>query len=76
MALVMSNCDSMGYSLPDSSIRGVLQARILEWVAMPSYSRSSNSGIESESLISPALTSGFFITSATWEALNVKTQID
>ena len=29
-------CDVMDYSLPGSSVHGVLQARILEWVAMPS----------------------------------------
>ena len=31
-------CDPMDYSLPGSSIHGILQARILEWVAM-SFSR-------------------------------------
>ena len=29
-------CDPMTCSLPDSSVRGILQARILEWVAFPS----------------------------------------
>ena len=29
-------CDLMGYSLLGSSVHGILQARILEWVAMPS----------------------------------------
>ena len=29
-------CDPMDYSLPGSSVHGILQARILEWVAMPS----------------------------------------
>ena len=29
-------CDPMDCSLPGSSIHGILQARILEWVAMPS----------------------------------------
>ena len=28
--------DPMNCSLPDSSVHGILQARILEWVAMPS----------------------------------------
>ena len=28
-------CDTMDYSLPDSSVHGILQARILEWVATP-----------------------------------------
>ena len=27
-------CDSMDYSLPCSSVHGILQARILEWVAI------------------------------------------
>ena len=34
-------CDSMDYSLPGSSVHGVFQARILEWVAMPSSRESS-----------------------------------
>ena len=29
-------CDPMGYSLPGSFVYGILQARILEWVAVPS----------------------------------------
>ena len=33
-------CDPMDYSLPGSSVHGILQARILEWVAIPS-SRAS-----------------------------------
>ena len=28
-------CNPMDYSLPGSSVHGILQARILEWVAMP-----------------------------------------
>ena len=34
-------CDSTDYSPPDSSIHGILQARILEWVAI-SFSRGSS----------------------------------
>jgi len=34
-------CNSMEYSLPDSSVHGILQARILEWAAMPSSRASS-----------------------------------
>ena len=59
---------AMNFSLPGSSVHGILQARTLEWVAMPSSRRSSQPGIEPVSLMSPALASGFFITSATWEA--------
>ena len=53
-------CDPMDGSLPGSSVHGILQARRLEWVAMP--------GIEPMSLMSPALAGRFFTTSATWEA--------
>ena len=34
-------CDSVDCSLPGSSIQGILQARILEWVAI-SFSRGSS----------------------------------
>ena len=29
-------CDPMDRGAPDSSVHGILQARILEWVALPS----------------------------------------
>ena len=38
---VVSLCDPMGYNLPDSSFCGILQARTLEWVAIP-FSRGSS----------------------------------
>ena len=31
----------MDYSLPDSSVHGMLQARMLEWVGMPSFRGST-----------------------------------
>ena len=34
-------CDPMDYSFPGSSVHGILQARILEWVAI-SFSRGSS----------------------------------
>ena len=34
-------CDPMAYSLPGSSVHEILQRRILEWVAMPSFRGSS-----------------------------------
>ena len=34
-------CDVMDYSRPGSSVHGILQARTLEWVAMPSSRGSS-----------------------------------
>ena len=34
-------CDPMNWNLPGSSVHGILKARILEWVAMPSSMGSS-----------------------------------
>ena len=36
----------MGYSLPGSSVHGILQARILEWVAVPSSGDLPDPGTE------------------------------
>ena len=33
--LCLTLCDPMDYSLPGFSVHGILQARILEWVAIP-----------------------------------------
>ena len=60
-------CDPMDCSPPGSSVHGILQARILEWVTMPS-SGSSDPGIKPTSLMFPVLAVGFFTTSTTWEA--------
>ena len=67
--LCLTLYDPMDYSLPGSSVHGMSQARILEWVAMPFARGSSNPGIKLASLVSPVLAGRFFITSATWEAL-------
>ena len=42
-------CDPMDCSLPGCSVHGILQARLLEWVAMPSSSGSSHPGIKFKS---------------------------
>ena len=52
-------CNRMDCSLLDPSVHGILQARILGQVAMPSSRESSNPGIEPMSLASPALSEGF-----------------
>ena len=39
--LYLTLCDLVDYSLPGSSVYGILQARILEWVAIP-FSRGSS----------------------------------
>ena len=51
-------CDPMDYNLPGSSVHGILQARILEWVATPSPRDLSDPGIKPVSLMSPALQVG------------------
>ena len=60
-------CDPMDCIPPGSSVRGISQARILEWVAISSSRDLPNPGIEPASLASPVLASRFFTTSATWE---------
>ena len=62
-------CDSMDDSPLGSFVHGILQARIMQWVAMPFSRGSSDPWIEPATLLSPALACGFFTTSATWEAL-------
>ena len=57
--------DPVDHSLPGSSVHGILQARILDWVALFSSRGSSTPRY----LMPPALAGGFFITSTTWEAL-------
>ena len=58
-------CEPMDYNIPDSSVRGILQARILEWVAI-SFSRESS--WPREQIHISCIANGFFTTSATWEA--------
>ena len=53
-------CDPIDHSLPGSSVHGILQTGILEWVAMPSSRQSS----------CPALTGELFSSSTFWEAHN------
>ena len=36
LQLCLALCDPMDYSLSGFSVHGILQAKILEWVAMPS----------------------------------------
>ena len=59
-------CDSMDYSQPGSSLHGDSSGK---WVAMPSSSGSSYSGIECASLRSSLLADGFFTTSPTCDPI-------
>ena len=61
-------CNPMDCSPPDSSVPGTLQARILEWVAIPPPGDLPDPGIEPRSLMSPTLAGGFLTPTATWEA--------
>ena len=65
--------DPRDWSPPGFSVYGILQARILEWVAMlffreSSWPKPASSWIKPTSLMSPAMVGRFLITSATWEA--------
>ena len=51
----------MDYSLPGSSVCGIFEARILEWLPILSPGDHPDPGIESLSLESPAL-AGRFLT--------------
>ena len=57
-------CGPMDCSLLGSSVHGILQARILAWVAIPPPGDLPNPGITPVSHVFPALLGRFFITSA------------
>ena len=56
-------CDSMDCIPSGSSVHGILQARILEWVACIPPGDLPNPGIQ-PCIMSPASAGGFFTTSA------------
>ena len=59
-----------GLNPPGSSVHGILQARIVEWVAMPTFRGSSPPRDQTRvSYLSCKLAGGFYTISATWEAL-------
>ena len=57
-------CNSIDGRLPGSSIHGILQAQILEWVAIPFSRDLPDLGIEPGS---PALAGRFFTTEPPWK---------
>ena len=59
---------SFGLQLARLLCHGILQARILQWVATPSSKDLLGPGTKHLSLMSLALAAKFIITSATWEA--------
>ena len=64
-------CESMDCNPPGSSVHGILQARILEWIAMPSSRGSSRP--KDQTCVSRLSCIGRRILHhwATWEALTV-----
>ena len=76
-AELLRSCPSLGYtldcSLPGSSVRGILQAIIPEWVPCLPPGDLPKPGIGPATLTSPVLAGEFFTTSATW-ALKVTDQ--
>ena len=64
VASCLTLCDPADGSMPGSSIRGTIQARILEWVPFPPPGDLPKPGMEPVSLVLPALASGFFTTEA------------
>ena len=64
-------CNPTNCRVPGSTIHGILQARILEWVAISFSKDLSNPGIKSMSLMAPAFRL-LLTPSATWEALKCK----
>ena len=59
--------DPVDYSMPGCSVHGILQARILEWVAI-SFSRVSSQPRDWTCVSYVSCVGEFFTTGATWEA--------
>ena len=55
---------------PGSSVHRIFQARILEWLPLPTPGDLPDPGIEPESLASAALAGGFVTTGTPGEAQN------
>ena len=71
-ATLLQSCpalyDAADCSPPGSSVRGILQAGVLEWAACPPPGYLPGPRIEPAPLLSPALADRFFTPSATCEA--------
>ena len=61
-------CDPTDCSPPGSSVHGILQARILDWVVIPFSSRSRWLRVQTHISCIFCIGSWFFTTSTTWEA--------
>ena len=61
-------CDLMDYGPPGSSVHGILQARIQEWLPCHPLGDLPDPGVELKSPVFLALAGGFFTTITTREA--------
>ena len=57
LQLCLTLCNPMDWSLPGSSVHGILQARILEWVPFPSPMHKSEKWKWSRSVVSDSVRS-------------------
>ena len=64
-------CGPLDCSLPGSSVHGVFQARVLEWVAVSTPGDLHSPGIKSTSLVFPVLAGRLFTNSATWKTKDI-----
>ena len=63
---------SIDCTLPGSSVHGILQTRVLEWLPFPPAGDLPDPGIEPASPVSLALVAGFFTTEPTGKVLSAK----
>ena len=68
-------CDYVDCSLPGSSVHGISQARILEWVGISSSRDLPDPGIEPRSPVFPALAGGLFTTVPPGSPTDTKTSL-
>ena len=74
LQLCLTLCNPLDPSPSGSTIYGILQARILEWVAIPSSKGSSRPrDLNLQLLRLLHWQAGFFTTSTSWEALSLPT---
>ena len=68
---LLSRVRLFGLSLPDSSVHGILQARILEWLPFPAPGDIPNPGIEFAAPESPALQVNSLLTEPSGKPINM-----
>ena len=55
-------CDPMNSNPPSSSVHGIFEAKLLEWITISTLRYPSDPGTQPASLVCPALAGGFFTT--------------